>query len=171
MAAEVSRIDRPLLPPKDPLYPDSDGKPMGETGLHVEAILALHAALLDLLAGREDVYVASDMFLYYEEGNPKANKSPDVMVIFGVGGHHRRSFKTWVEGTVPTVIFEMASEDTYREDLTNKRDLYARLGVEEYYLFDPEDLYLKPRLQGFRLDGGQYVPIAPDADGGLISLR
>src|SRR5262249_11103936 len=34
-----------------------------------------------------------------------------------------------------------------------------RLGVAEYFLFDPTGDYLKPRLQGFRLEGGRYVPI------------
>ena len=33
------------------------------------------------------------------------------------------------------------------------------LKVREYFLFDPEDGVLQPRLQGFRLWRGQYRPI------------
>jgi hypothetical protein len=50
------------------VYPDSDGKPMGETGIHVKTILHLYGALLIFFATRErsDAYVAADMFLYYQ---------------------------------------------------------------------------------------------------------
>jgi Uma2 family endonuclease len=158
--------DRPEV-----FYPESDGRPLGETGFHVVALLLLHQALRTHLAaiGRTDSYVASDMFLYYEEGNPKANRSPDTMVILGVDGHERRTFKTWVEGTVPSAIIEITSDETWREDLHTKRDLYARLGIPEYFLFDPLGDCLDPPLQGFRLEGRRYVPLVPDAEGALGS--
>ena len=96
----------------DPMYPDSDGKPMGETGFHVRAILHLYGALTLFFQQRGDIYVAADMFWYYQEGNPRANKSPDIMVIKGVGNHERRSFKSWVENALPCVIFEISSAST-----------------------------------------------------------
>ncbi len=49
------------------------------------------------------------MFLYYKEGNPRANKAPDVMVIKGVEKHKRRTFKIWQEQAAPCVIFEISS--------------------------------------------------------------
>jgi hypothetical protein len=100
----------PTTPLEDVVYPESDGKPMGETGFHVKAMILLHDLLKDLLAGRLDVYIAVDLFLYYERGNPRAVKAPDVMVILGVGNHERRTFKTWEEQAVPTVIFEVSSD-------------------------------------------------------------
>jgi len=42
--------------------------------------------------------------------------------------------------------------------------------VQEYFLFDPLDEYLRPRLQGFRLVNGLYQAIPPENDE-LISLR
>ena len=39
-----------------------------------------------------DAYVAADMMLYYEEGNPKAIRSPDCMVVLGVPEHIRATF-------------------------------------------------------------------------------
>ena len=151
-------------------YPSSDGRPLGETGWHVESTLTLFGVLKQKYADRPDVYVAANMFLYYEEGNPKAHRSPDCMVILGVRGNHpRRWFKTWVEGVVPAVVFEFASPETYREDLGAKRELYARLGVAEYFLYDPVGECLDPRLQGYRLAGEAYESLTPDEDGGLTS--
>lgn len=154
----------------DPLYPDSDGKPMAETGIHVVTIFELFQALRRQYRDREDVYLAADMFLYYEEGNPKARKAPDVMVCMGVrGNHQRRSFRVWEEHTVPTVVFEITSKKTRREDAESKPAVYARIGIPEYFLFDPTDEYLRPRLQGFRLTSSGYEPLSADNRGRLVS--
>ena len=164
----MSHTTAPVVP--EVHYPDSDGQPMGETGIHVLAIFMLYEAFRRHFQGRTDVYIAADMFLYYQEGDPKKVKAPDVMVIFGVNGNHeRRSFKTWVENAVPAVIFEVSSDETTDEDLHGKRDLYARLGVREYYLFDPLADCLDPQLQGFHLVGKRYEPMPAAADGGLTS--
>jgi Uma2 family endonuclease len=155
---------------RDPLYPDSDGEPMGETDYHVVATIYLFAALRQWYRLREDVYVAGDMLLYDEEGNPRACRGPDVMVGKGVQGkHRRRSFRTWEEGVAPAVIFEVTSRKTRREDEEEKPRVYAGLWVKELYLFDPEGEYLRPRLKGFQLVGGRYEPMAADADGRLFS--
>jgi Uma2 family endonuclease len=155
----------------DALYPDSDGKPMGETDFHISAIILLREGLKDFFAadGRNDVYVASNMFFYYEQGNPSGHRDPDVLVAKGVGNHFRRSFRVWEEGVTPQALFEISSPSTWREDLVEKRALYAQLGVAEYFLFDPEGDCLDPRLQGFRLEEGEFVPLIHDADGGLTS--
>lgn len=58
----------------------------------------------------------------------------------------------------------------HREDRV-KAQLYARLGIAEYFLYDPEGEYLRPPLQGFRLAGDGYRPIAERADGSLRSER
>jgi Uma2 family endonuclease len=154
-------------------YPESDGKPMGETGLHVKASFDIYGTLRECCFwDRPDIYVAADMFFYYEKGNPKAVKAPDVMVIRGVKSkEERRTFKLWVEKIVPCVIFEVTSKDTRRDDTIVKRKLYARLGVAEYFLIDPLGEYLNPPLQGFQLEGDRYVPIAPGAEGTLASLQ
>lgn len=155
----------------DPQYPDSDGKPMGETDYHYYASTLLHEALQDYFAPRQDVYVASDLFWYWELGNRRANKAPDTMVIKGVGKHYRRSFRSWEENEVrPCTIFEMVSRKTFVEDTVEKSQLYARLGVKEYFLFDPEGLgRLQPSFQGFRLTRGRYAPLPVAADGSLTS--
>jgi len=141
---------------------------MAETGLHVQAIMLLFQALLDARPATD--FVAADMFWFWEEDHPESRVAPDVMVVKGVGRSDRRSFFTWREGgAVPCVVFEMASENTWREDLGEKRRLYERLGVREYIMFDPEGEYLRPRLRGFRLLEGRYELIDPDADDRLRS--
>jgi len=158
---------------KEAHYPESDGKPMGETGIHVDATIDLHVMIRDVIfAGRPDVYLTSDMFFYYEEGNPRAVKAPDLMVIKGVADRTpRRTYKLWIEKLLPCLIFEITSAETKRDDLVVKRELYARLGVHEYFLFDPLGDYLAPPFRGLRLREGRYEPIKPDEDGMLESIE
>jgi len=156
-------------PDEDRLYPSEDREPVGETDWHMMALIWLREALEDHFAGREDVKVASDMFLYYVEGDPSACKAPDVMVIPGVNKRLRRTFKTWVEKALPSAIIEIASERTWQEDIGDKCTLYAQLGVPDYFVFDPEGSYLRPPLQGFRRKGQKYVRLAVGAEGSLTS--
>ena len=138
-------------------YPSGDGKPTAETWLHVQAIMLLHQALEDFFGDRTDVFVASDLLWYWQEGSPELRVAPDVMVVPGVGRRPRRSFFSWEEGgAVPAVVFEMASEGTWRDDLDDKYDRYEQLGVREYFLFDPEGEHLVPRLRGYRLRETAY---------------
>ncbi len=159
---EVREIDD-----SDVEYPDSDGEPMGETGYHVRASMHLLSALRLFFDGRDDVYVAADMFMYYEKGNPAACKAPDVMVIKGVGNRERRTFKTWEENAVPCLVFEITSQSSMIDDLVVKTALYARLGVREYFVFDPLREYMKEPFAGFRLENGLYSPIPTDEEGGV----
>src|SRR4051812_31005430 len=95
------------------VYPESDGQPMAETGIHVLAMVTLIATLREYFRRRPDVYVIGNIFLYFQEGHPESRKSPDCMVIKGVEpGPERRSFKTWEERAVPCVVFEITSEET-----------------------------------------------------------
>jgi Uma2 family endonuclease len=156
--------------PADPIfYPETDGQPMGESEWHVIATLYLLSALRNFFAARSDIYVIADMFMYYEEGNPKASKAPDVMVVKNIEQRKRRIFKVWEEGTVPCTIVEVTSKSTWAEDTIRKSSLYARLGVTEYFLFDPLHEYMDDQFMGFRLEEGEYIPIEPAADGSIFS--
>jgi hypothetical protein len=66
-------------------YPESDGQPIGETDFHITATLLLLQMLRDHFENDQKVYVASDLMFYYERGNPRAVKAPDVFVVKGVG--------------------------------------------------------------------------------------
>ncbi len=75
----------------------------------------------------------------------------------------------WEEGQAPCFVLETTSESTHGEDTDTKRKVYERLGVDEYFQFDPLGDYLDPRLQGFRLMAGRYRPMRPNPDGSLVS--
>ena len=65
-------------------YPTSDGKPMAETQLHQDVMVDSIQTLTDFYADQPRVHVASNLLLYYEEGNPRKHISPDVQVTFGI---------------------------------------------------------------------------------------
>ena len=70
-------------------YPESDGKPMGETGVHVDVMLAVLAMLRRHYSGNDRVAVLANMFLYYEEGDPRKVVCPDVFVTLNVPCKHK----------------------------------------------------------------------------------
>lgn len=140
------------------VYPVSDGEPVAETYDHLYAILVTLEVLRQHLDGQQSTVLANQ-FLYYAQGLPKLWVAPDVMVIFGVEPGGRDSYKVWEEGEVPRVVFEMTSKGTQQEDQIFKRRLYAQIGVEEYWLFDPKGEWLESPLMGYRLTGDDYVPI------------
>ncbi len=148
-------------------YPESDGRPIGETDWHIEWTLRLRELLKYRYQG-QNVYVASDLLVYYHEGVPQDYIVPDGFVVLDCSPHRRRTFQTWKEQCVPNVVFEFTSKSTCRSDEIFKRRVYAEIGVPEYFLYDPQDEYLNPCLQGYRLAGeGTYVRINSNADGRL----
>ncbi len=151
------------------LYPESDGKPMAETERHFRELIKNMSRIETHLAHLPDAYVMGDMMMYYEEGNPRKSISPDIFVAFGIGKKERRIYKIWEEGKPPDFVLEFASRGTYRNDLTGKVQLYASIGIPEYFLYDVDRRYLPTPLMGFRLVGGDYVEISPLANGGIPS--
>ncbi len=140
-------------------YPTSDGKPMGETDVHIRLIMSLIMQMDMFLKNFEDDYVMGDVLFYYVEGNPRKFIVPDVMVLRGVGKYTRRTYKLWEEKSVPEVVFEISSRGTWREDLQKKYNLYQELGVKEYYIFDPEYDYLPEPLIGYHLKNEKFEEV------------
>ena len=149
-------MPRSTLVTPDIDYPESDGQPMAETDFQREVMTYAIEALKIHFREREDVYVSGDLFIYYEEGNRSAAVAPDVFVVFGVPGHMRRTYLLWREGRAPHFVMEVTSDSTREDDQGRKRDLYARLGISEYWQYDLTGDYLQPPLQGFVLSDGQY---------------
>lgn len=152
------------------LYPESDGKPMAETERHFREILKNFNLLENHFAHIPDVYVLGDMMMYYEEGNPRKSISPDIFVAFGIGRKERRIYKIWEEGKPPDFVLEFASKGTYRNDLTGKVQLYAEIGIPEYFVYDVDRRYLPTPLMGFRLIRRDYVEISALANGGIPAV-
>jgi Uma2 family endonuclease len=151
------------------IYPSSDGEPLAETYDHLIAITTTLLILLKHLEGQQATVLA-DQFLYYAQGFPRLRVAPDVMVILGVAPGGRDNYKTWVEGQVPAVIFDistplnikMTSPGTRSQDEVEKKKLYESIGVTEYWQFDPRGEWIVEKLRGYRLVGDLervYMPI------------
>ena len=156
-------------------YPSSDGLPMAESEFQFWPILYAGSALAHHYRARDDVYVVGNLLLYYEPampGQPAKSVSPDLMVVIGAPKHLRPSYLLWEEPKAPDFVLEMASRSTHRSDRQDKPAVYARIGVSEYWLYDPVGEYLEPRLQGLRLQGDGYkpMPVAVGEHGVLSGL-
>lgn len=151
-------------------YPSSDGRPVAESSVHFACLTEACFGLQRHFRHRRDVFVAGNLLIYYEEGNIKARVAPDVFVVVGVGNHDRTSYLLWEEGKVPSFVLEITSRGTRNEDQGKKRELYGRLGVTEYWQYDPGGEWLAPPLRGMELVGGQYqeLPAWELADGTLV---
>lgn len=163
---EIATVEygvRPRVVFRPPVYyPESDGEPMAETDTHINLLIYLREALADYFRDDPNVYVAGNLFVYYEEGDPTKVVAPDSFVVKGVPKRNRRIYQVWKEGQAPDVVFEITSRSTRREDLQSKKKLYESLGVEEYFIFDPLEEYLDPQLMGFRLEGWGYRSVEQD---------
>lgn len=133
---------------------------MAETDVHRDNMIALLHALKERYRHEPQVYVSGNIFLYYrDEAGERKSVSPDILVVFGIEKKRRRIYKLEDEGKAPDVVIELTSPNTKAEDLGIKRYVYASMGVREYFLFDPFAEALRPALRGFRLDGGEYLPM------------
>ena len=149
-----------LLAPARVDYPSSDDRPMAESDAQRIPLTYAVERLGQHFRGRDDVYVTGNLLLYYEEGNPGASVAPDVFVVIGAKPDVRSSYRLWEEPKAPDFVLEVTSPTTHREDQGTKRELYRRLGVREYWQYDPTGDYLQPALQGLELSDGEYHRLA-----------
>jgi Uma2 family endonuclease len=158
-----------------------DGEPLESPWHHEQMDLLFH--LLRQLREeqrRTDVYIGANQFVYYtveqarqvaaevaRRGAPEV-RGPDVFWIADVDPRREREgWVAWEEGgRLPDVIFELLSKSNTRAHREGKKNLYAQVfGTAEYFVTGRKGR----RLDGFRLSGGAYQPIVPDARGWLWS--
>jgi Uma2 family endonuclease len=133
---------------------------MAETDVHRSQMIGLLECLGEYYRSDPNVYVTGNILLYYrDEEGERQSISPDVFVVRGIEKKVRRIYNLDVEKKAPEVLIELTSRHTKVEDLGNKRIIYADLGVREYFIFDPLDGSITPQLRGFRLEGGEYIPL------------
>ena len=150
-------------------YPSSDGERMAETDFQYIPLTNTVSALRVRYHHRPDVYVAGDMLIYYRMNRSDLSIAPDVYAVFGAAGNHPRdSWLVWREGKAPDFVMEIASPSTWRRDVSEKRDIYAGMGVSEYWRFDPTGRFFTPPLAGEGLVDGEYRQLPVVADGAGI---
>ncbi len=145
-------------------YPSSDGEPMAEDDAQLTAMIDAISSLREWFDSREDIYTGGDMLVYYRINDNETRVAPDVFVVLGTEKHKRSSWIVWREGKAPDFVMEMASGSTWRRDMREKRDIYAEMGVTEYWRFDPSGEYLAPHLIGEHLTEGEYQGLTLEED-------
>ena len=129
-------------------------------------IVTIKENLEILFANVPDVFVAGDLLWYPVEGNNKLCQAPDAMVVFGRPKGDRGSYKQWEEDNIPPqVAFEILSPGNRAGKMLQKTIFYQRYGVEEYYVYDPDEI----ELTGFTRSGDWLEPI--EEMNGWISPR
>ena len=151
MSAIVSPPGKPAV-----RYPASDGLPMSDNTKQFRWITTIQGCLDGIYRDNDNVFVAGNLLWYPIEGNNVIRTAPDTFVAFGRPKGDRSSYLQWEEGGIaPQVTFEVLSPGNRAADLTNKFKFYETYGVEEYYLWDPDNI----ELSGWLRDGNQLRPI------------
>ena len=180
-AAQVRPRPRPLPPPpfpepapapKEIYYPSSDGKLLADNTWQSRTMVAKYDMLYTHYMDDPNTLVAIALLLYYSEGEPADVVAPDLFVSYRVPNRHRDWYKVWEEGKVPDFVLEVSSEETAEDNLGRNMETYARIGIPEYCVYDPMGGLHDPRLQLFRLSGGEdrvyeQVQWSEDTNGSL----
>ncbi len=105
----------------------------------------------------------SNIPIRYDPVNRRLFVAPDIYIAFDVDVaaiREKTSYNIWEVGKSPEFALEVASPSTYQRDLYEKPEIYERIGIGEYWMFDPTGGNLYGRaLSGFRLVEGKYEPI------------
>ena len=147
-------------------YPETDGMPLPDGETQAPQYVRILGAVTVHFRNVPGARVNGNTFIYYVEGNRNRRVSPDCYVLLGMSSEAEESFERnntyllWEIGKAPDFVLEIGSESTAHVDLGSKRDLYAELGVGEYWRYDPTggDFYGDP-LVGEILVEGEYRPI------------
>lgn len=129
----------------------------------LQEILHILDTHITALYPSEDVFRSSNTFICYDPTNLNVRVGPDFYAAFGVDAlaiERRKLYLPWEVGKPPDFVLEVGSESTARQDVTTKRELYARIGVSEYWRFDRSGgEFYGHALAGDRLVDGAYQPI------------
>ncbi|MDE0038926.1 MAG: Uma2 family endonuclease [Gammaproteobacteria bacterium] len=173
LAAVHAKALHRLVPP---VYFDDDGYVCKDNShvpeSHFPIMSYWHGALYGHFRSRGRlVCVLADHLLLVDREVGTAAVVPDVMVAFEVEPGDRLSYKVWQEPKAPDLVLEVLSGETWRVDVFEKPNLYADLGVREYWIFDPRGIRRGgPPLEGWRLRAqGNHEPLAATGDGGWHS--
>jgi Uma2 family endonuclease len=122
------------------VYPDSDGQPIAENTKQFRWIVTIQGGLDAVFAGDPNVFVAGDLFWYPVEGDNTIRVAPDTLVVFGRPKGDRGSYLQWLEDNIaPQVTFEVLSPANRAGELIVKFKFYERYGVEECYVWEPDN--------------------------------
>ena len=147
------------------VYPETDGMPLPDGEYQAPLYISILGTLRTHFGDVPGARVNGDTFIYYVEGNSRRSVSPDCYVVFGLSEaaleslslEGNNTYLLWEVGKPPDFILEIGSSSTARTDLESKRDLYAEIGVGEYWRYDGTGgEFYGEALVGERLVDGEY---------------
>jgi Uma2 family endonuclease len=110
--------------------------------------------------GCEHTFIAAaNVGVYYMAGSPSIG--PDVLLSLDVKvpqcfwSREQRSYYIWEYGKPPDLVIEIVSKTVRGED-TEKKDIYARMRVGYYVIFDPNDYLMPDVLTVYRWNDFRY---------------
>ena len=148
-----------------------DPEPVEDGMQQATIIMRVGSLLTDYFRDEPDTLVSAGGFIFYDPSNGNRRIAPDLYIAFDVDAEgiyqNLPNYLMWEVGKPPDFALEVASPSTADNDLGHKRELYARLGISEYWRLDPTggDLYGQP-LSGEHLVDGVYRPYELNADAG-----
>jgi Uma2 family endonuclease len=156
--------DLPSENPEDPGLPDI---------FHDQQPQLLKETFQPPAYARDDLFVASDLNLYYDRQHDHWYKRPDWFAVVGVSslyqGHDSRSsYVVWDEKVTPILVVELLSPGTADEDLgrtpsppkgpPTKWEVYEKILQIPYYLVFSR---YTNEVQFFKLTRGRYLEMPP----------
>jgi hypothetical protein len=175
----LRKIDLDFFPEEYLLEEDD----MGESNAQFQLIRYL-VEVLEWLFRVEKWYIAGNLELYHPEvRNSQSKITPDVSVFkdIQISLQERQSLISWNIGpgqTTPPVVFEISSQSTWHSDIwageQRKPAIFGRMGVKEYFAYDPHEPPVWSgtngrRLLGWRYENAEPIEIQPDEQGRLWS--
>lgn len=162
-------IPRSLLPTMYDLPSEDPEEPGLPDEFHILQPTLLRHSFRPPDYPKNQIFVATDLNLYYDERNKLWHKRPDWFAVLGVNRMYedndlRLSYVMWYEKVSPFIVVELLSPGTEDEDLGTKlRDVeqppgkwevYERiLKIPYYAVFDRYNY----QFQMFELKDGRYI--------------
>lgn len=147
---------------------------LGQTAWHSSLVSYLWDVLRWLFRD-QDCTIFKNLNFYQTLDRMEYPIAPDLAVIKGIPLEYVRSWTVGRSGPAPHVIFEILAEETWKKDVREKPDMYAGMGVREYFAYDPHEPPISHdtfrRLFGWRLDAQrkEMVELIPNAEGWMWS--
>ena len=161
-----SRPGNPTGALRLPPLPDPPRKTDMQENLHFDRPAEMNtlARHLGALSEGSTTFIGGRGYLCRQRSDLPSCPYPDMIVAFDVdtaGIGETNGYVIEEAGKPPDLVLEVASSHTARRDYTEKREIYAGMGVTEFWRFDHTGgRYYDVALTGDRLTaGGIYLPV------------